>query len=386
MCQVAFLDAFIRSFAGCQVHIDRISDSHPGRARNRAAANFLATDCDYLLFIDSDIIFSRQHIEWLNESAEPVLAGIYCLKQREIKPCFVTLPGFQPTATGGYIKVKRTGTGFLRIHRSVFEALKSEAIRYTNHGRDEWDFFRSGVSDGEWLSEDWFFCDEVRRVGFDVVVDTRIQLGHEGKIVYPLHPVPDRLAVCPPEMKEFIEDIWQGEYAIETGRPPRTVLDLGANIGGFTVWAKEKWPDATVRAFEPHPDNAALYRINTRHFRGVKLENVAVAGLDGETRLAEGATCGEHSLKMSGAGRAVRVLNAEHVPSAEFVKIDTEGCEVEILENLDLTETQWIALEYHSNEDCGRIREILSGEFKETKYKPVAAGRGLLHFTRKPNA
>src|SRR5208282_1225154 len=37
--------------------------------------------------------------------------------------------------------------------------------------------------------------------------------------------------------------------------PYGTVIDIGANIGLFTLRSKQLWPEARVVALEPHPDN-----------------------------------------------------------------------------------------------------------------------------------
>ena len=386
-CRVAFLESFIKSFSGQHVHIDRISDSHPGRGRNRAAANFLQTECEYLLFIDSDIIFNRGHVDTLMESAEPIVGGIYCLKQEEVKPCLQTLPGGGPIAVGGIEEIRRIGTGFLRISREVFEKLKSPENEYVNHGRREWDFFRSGVVDGEWLSEDWFFCEDARAKGFKVMVDTRVQVGHEGNIVYPLKLTPDRLTVCPPELKPFIEQIWKGEYAIKVDEPIKTVLDIGGNIGAFSVWMKEQFPDCEIEAFEPHPDNAAMFRVNTRQFKNVTVHQMAIRGKDCPhyDTLKEGNNGGEHSFYLDGRGGIeVPCLAAGYLASREFVKLDCEGCEYEILKDLDLSLTRYIVLEYHSDAGREAIRVLLSTRgFVEQRHTPNAVGRGLLTFKRR---
>jgi FkbM family methyltransferase len=384
-----FLDCFLNSFSGTEVHTVRFSDSHPGRARNRVASYFLRTDCTHLLFIDGDIKFNRHHIEMLAESDAPILGGIYCLKTiDEPKPCLQTLQGTGAQETGGYLAVARTGTGFLRISRTVFEQMAKNEIsaRYTNHGLEEWDFFASGVIDNEWLSEDWYFCDNARALGFQVLIDTRIQLLHRGEIDYPLKRDPDRLQLCPPEMKPHLERIWKGEYAIPLDTPPATVLDIGANIGAFSEWACEQWPNATIQAFEPHPDNATLYRLNTKHRANrIQFHEFGVRAAKGFHTLAEGGNAGEHSFHFSGEGKGVHCIDSATLRSAEFVKIDTEGCELEILQNLDLSATRAIALEYHSGADREAIRALLdTRNFAELAHEAVADGRGVLKFTLKP--
>ncbi len=64
---------------------------------------------------------------------------------------------------------------------------------YVNHGADEWDFFSVGVVNKEYLSEDWYFCDKARALGFRVMLDTRIQVRHEGSAIFPLDEVIEKV-------------------------------------------------------------------------------------------------------------------------------------------------------------------------------------------------
>ena len=165
-------------------------------ARNAAASYFLHTDCEYLLFIDLDIRYEKKHIDMIMESDEPLIAGLYFLrKSSKPQPCVVNLPGTKLTV-GGIIPVRRTGTGFMRIHRSVFEKMKPTRKMYIYEGREEYDFFPVGVWpasvktnrgwEDEWIGEDWYFSELAREAGFNVMLDTRIQLLHEGTALYPL--------------------------------------------------------------------------------------------------------------------------------------------------------------------------------------------------------
>ena len=40
--------------------------------------------------------------------------------------------------------------------------------------------FECGVQDGQYLSEDWFFCDRWRNMGGDAFIDVTIKLTHTG--------------------------------------------------------------------------------------------------------------------------------------------------------------------------------------------------------------
>lgn len=182
------------------IYTPAFSDSLTPRARNRAAAAFLRGKRDQLLFVDTDIVFTTEHFEMIMQHPENVVGGIYCKKEQEVSPCYNLLENTAPQKVGGLVEIKRTGTGFLRIDREVLIRMKetpaakcqhcgsihwTQAAFYKNHGDDEWDFFPTGVKDLEYLSEDWFFCDRARALGFKVWCDTRIQTKHEGTCFYP---------------------------------------------------------------------------------------------------------------------------------------------------------------------------------------------------------
>jgi FkbM family methyltransferase len=139
-------------------------------------------------------------------------------------------------------------------------------------------------------------------------------------------------------------DLW-GLPAYRLGAMPAAprVLDIGANVGLFAFFAGERWPGAHVMAFEPHPDTFEVLVANVQG-RDVRCIPSAVVG-DGRTaqRLFEGTTSGECSLRedledargkrqnTAGPGYLVTCVDAVELPPCDVLKVDTEGCEVEIL-------------------------------------------------------
>jgi len=196
------------NFAQCLIHLMvkppceillgiNAGDSLVSRSRNTLTANFLASDCTHLMFADSDLIFSPEHVARLMKHNEKVVAGFYPKKdQGPIQWCCNALPGNPPPRPDGLQPVRFMGTGFMRVHRTVFEKMISRYdcdIRYKSDttGRDEWDFWTVGVHaypDGSrrYLSEDWFFCQRWLDLGGTVWGDTRICLKHVGIAAYPL--------------------------------------------------------------------------------------------------------------------------------------------------------------------------------------------------------
>lgn len=173
-------------------------DSPVGRSRNGLTADFLASNCSDILFIDSDLVFSADHIARIREHAEPVVGGLYPKKQLALEWVLNTLPGGAFKARpDGLAQVAYVGTGFVRIKREVFEAMLDkwgEELRYTcDHDpeRVEWNLWPIGVytyPDGRrrYLSEDWYFCQRWLDLGGAVWADMRVMLKHCGTAIYPL--------------------------------------------------------------------------------------------------------------------------------------------------------------------------------------------------------
>src|SRR4051812_25069396 len=51
----------------------------------------------------------------------------------------------------------------------------------------------------------------------------------------------------------FLDDVY-GLYRLESS--VKTVLDIGAHVGLFSLCARNLFPDATIHAYEPNPDLA----------------------------------------------------------------------------------------------------------------------------------
>lgn len=158
------------------------------RARDILAAQFLATDCTSLVFIDGDVGFSRQDLQWLLESPFPITGGLYQRKNGSAQWVCVPQPDAADTESqdAHYRRVQRVGTGFLRIDRVVFETLiaRQLVVEYPLESNRIHQFFPSGVLDGQFLSEDYYFCELAARAGFAIRVDARIRLKHVGRYIF----------------------------------------------------------------------------------------------------------------------------------------------------------------------------------------------------------
>jgi hypothetical protein len=162
--------------------------SHISLARDLLATQFLESDCDTLVFIDGDIGFRRAHLDTLLQAPRPLVSGLYPRKFRDGPWIFrpeVPAAEADPLA-GGLLPVLGVPTGFLRIERRVFQKLIDAAAcaPYNLNGKTHYHFFRAGVSNGVFLSEDYFFSELARSVGFQPYIHPEIRLNHVGRMVY----------------------------------------------------------------------------------------------------------------------------------------------------------------------------------------------------------
>ena len=90
-----------------------------------------------------------------------------------------------------------------------------------------------------------------------------------------------KLKVVPRELAFVLDEVLEYDVpGLEFPQPP-LVIDLGANIGAFAAFARERWPGAHVVCFEPHPENQA-----------VLVENAKAMGGEGKLRVDRRAVMG----------------------------------------------------------------------------------------------
>ena len=151
--------------------------SDPGLARCKIAHVFVekATEFDWLMMIDDDMIFTREDWELLWEGDELIVCGDYSKK----------ILGQRHTGTG---------LGFTRVHRSVFEMMKDlktdeggELVeRFYMDGEVLVDYFPSGtrLMKSRRLGEDQGFFMLCSLVTQSMRWEKRTRLGHVGRFVY----------------------------------------------------------------------------------------------------------------------------------------------------------------------------------------------------------
>ncbi|MGE3918408.1 MAG: FkbM family methyltransferase [Hyphomicrobiaceae bacterium] len=184
-------------------------------------------------------------------------------------------------------------------------------------------------------------------------------------------PIPVTIE-CPEAMRPPIEYVLSGEYESHHDGAGLDVLDIGANVGSFALWAVRRWPGSRVRSFEPNPGTFAFLARNTAGYRDIAITNAAL--FPGDVRrarfFARFAGDGEAGLEAyardtfietaEGTTFEVDVVDPGSLPSADIVKIDIEGGEAEVLAHLDLSGTSLVLAEFQNRKNREAMQRTLS--------------------------
>jgi hypothetical protein len=74
----------------------------------------------------------------------------------------------------------------------------------------------------------------------------------------------------------IVREVLAGEYESGYDGTGLHVLDIGTNVGAFSVWAAHRWPGSTVDAYEHNPATFTLLERNTRRYPMIRCHRAAV--------------------------------------------------------------------------------------------------------------
>tara|TARA_Y100000589_G_C27121359_1_gene616617 strand:- start:279 stop:926 length:648 start_codon:yes stop_codon:yes gene_type:complete len=145
-------------------------------------------DYDYIMWIDSDIIFKTKDFFSLLKNGKDICSGLYLMEGGKQYACvenwdeeFYKKNGhFQFLEPKDLINKKNlfpvnyVGMGWMLVKRGVFESIKYpwfEPIR------------KKIGNYVDFTMEDVAFCHKAIDVGFDIMIDPSVKVGHEKKII-----------------------------------------------------------------------------------------------------------------------------------------------------------------------------------------------------------
>lgn len=172
----------------------------------------------------------------------------------------------------------------------------------------------------------------------------------------------------------------------------RVIVDVGANIGSFAIYAAQSNLQARIYCYEPEQQNFALleHNIKINRLEGrVSAFQCAVASGAGARELTVGASTlnSLHALPGHAEHRTVNcttlrnILTSLQLDKIDLLKMNCEGAEYEILEGCsetDFARLPNIRLEYHILDDSRRNGKSLARFLKSRGYR-------IERFTRRLN-
>lgn len=155
------------------------------------------------------------------------------------------------------------------------------------------------------------------------------------------------------------------EYRVD--RSDRVVVDLGANIGAFTVMASKAAPHARIIAVEPFPANFARLNACVQENRledRVRCRPWAIAARQGTVIMDGAAHIPSHTRRLVDAASAIQpvqvechsleeLFSIEELKSVDYLKIDIEGAEFDLITQTPpdvLRVAKTIGIECHGTE------------------------------------
>ncbi len=146
------------------------------------------------------------------------------------------------------------------------------------------------------------------------------------------------------------------------------IIDIGAHIGMFSLFATEKNPNVKILAFEPMKKNFCLLskNISLNNLKNIDIINYAVSDKNSETLLylSEDNT-GAHSMfKKSERSEKIKTISINNIfikfkiKNCSLLKLDCEGGEYPIIMSLsknNLKKINSIIMEFHNPKQLPEI-------------------------------
>jgi precorrin-6B methylase 2 len=154
--------------------------------RNTMASRALESKSDYLMFIDSDMVFDAEDILTLINSERPVTALGY-RKKKEIEEYCCLIESDEdgtPVVDDGWVELSAAGTGLMCIRSSVLKQMMeaySHRSYTTDNGEKRVAIFEYELHDGKYWGEDYTFCRRWRDMGGKIWMLPNAHTAHVGE-------------------------------------------------------------------------------------------------------------------------------------------------------------------------------------------------------------
>lgn len=173
--------------------VDDIGNALIADSRGIIATRFWESDCDCLVFVDSDVVWQAGALIKLVDANEDLVAGIYPNRRDPIAyPVhYLDKPELWANPETGLLEVKSVPTGFMKISRNciakMIEAYPDKHYYTAERDKEFYPLFDHVFEDGFKWGEDYSFCIRWRKIGGQVWIDPEIAMGHVGYKIFEGH-------------------------------------------------------------------------------------------------------------------------------------------------------------------------------------------------------
>jgi len=164
-----------------------------------------------------------------------------------------------------------------------------------------------------------------------------------------IHPL--WLRIPSSDVPTYEQIFYHHDYASSVGRPPKVIIDAGANIGLASIYFANRFPDATVVAIEPERGNYELLVKNTALYRQVVPVRAALWDKDEDLVIVDpglgywGFQTESQTITDDAPARARptvagmtldRLMKDHDLERIDVLKVDIEGAEKEVFSDTSL--------------------------------------------------
>lgn len=373
---------------------------------------------DYLFAVDSDIAFASDTLVKMLSQDKDMISGIYIQRipsthtieiMRKNPSGGVSHVNWADIKGRGVVPIDGCGFGCVLIKAEVFAAIQYPHFLY-----------HSAIDHANTVSEDVHFCNQARNKGFTLWADTSILCEHIGSWTFKVDTNIPATNVDDPETSRLRElgnmpllPQLHYNYLIkmrdDLGISPKVIYDIGACVLHWTNPAKSIWPAADFTVFEAMNETEFLYKEaglkynlgilsatdgieipfyqNTEHPGGNSYyrENVAYSP-DAAFLFDDSHVVIKKTMTLDA------VVAAKGFPAPDFIKMDVQGAEMDVLqgaqETLKSCNNLILELQHVEYNTGAPLREEVIAYLETIGFRLVAArfsegpGDGDYHFTR----
>ena len=188
---------------------------------------------------------------------------------------------------------------------------------------------------------------------------------------------------------DFVNLLLDDDYGMNqhASKPVSTIVDIGANIGLFSIWARMTHPTSIIHAYEPNPAAFSFLKSNAEDLK-IEVHPVAVGSRNGTVSLAPCSDLTCQQVEFDEKGNTPIISLSAVVDSVggqiDILKMDCEGYEWDIFQDVKaFRQVRDIRMEYHLVE--GRTLDDLRNTAATIGFKIVRlipnTHFGIVHMT-----